>query len=328
MVNILKKLKSHLLPAFIVNLVCGIFSLCIKIFSLANYGQPITLKSLFITPFTTGYQFHINVSLWFIFCLVIIEILACIMDRITRSKCDVLFLVLTLTVAIFCCYKSYYDHQGTRDEYLNALLRLGFLMFFFWLGICYKKYIENSLEKFINYKLSIIIFISIATVLALTNYKITINVRDMRFTPITVPNGFWVAIITPIIATLFFLGISYSLAPHLKNSKSLAVFGRSTKYVMYYHQLFFVLCSFGLGALIKLGWLNEPGFSFDKMRSSAYYTGGNLGLSLVISVLALILPVIICRFIDKQKWHIKTALYICLTLAIICFLYICSKVLN
>ena len=325
---ILKKVKTHLLPAFIVNFACGIFSMCIKHFSLASYGQDITLKSLFITPFTTGYQFYINVSLWFVFALVVIEIIACFMDRITNKKAEVIFLAITFVTSLYCCYKPFYDHEGTRGEYYNAALRLGYLMFFFWLGVCYRSFGEKYLKRFLNYKTSIVVFAVMATWLGLSNYKIVTNVRDMKLISITVPDGFWVAVVSPIIATVFFLGIAYSLAPYLKDSKALVRVGRGTRYVMYYHQLIFVLFSIISGALIKLSVIGIEGFSFEKMSKTAYYTGGNLALTCVVSIIALILPIVLCEWIAKQKRWVSAVIYAVITGLIVLTLYLCGLVIG
>ncbi len=322
-----KKLKTHLLPAFIVNAVCGIFSMCIKHFSLTSYGQDITIKSLFITPFTTGYQFYINVSLWFVFALVVIEVIACFMDRVTKGKAELVFLVITFVTSLYCCFMAYYDHQGTRGEYYNAALRLGYLMFFFWLGICYRSCGEKYLKRFLNYKVSLAIFAIVSIVLGLTKYKIVTNVRDMQMNSITVPNGYWVAVVSPIIATIFFLGIAYSLAPYFKNSKAIVKLGRGTRYIMYYHQLMFVLFSLVLGALIKLSVINIEGFSFEKMAKSAYYTGGNIALTCVLSIISIVLPITFCDWIAKQKKVVSVVIYTVLTVLVVLLLYLCSLVM-
>lgn len=319
---IIKKLRTHLLPAFIVNAVCGLFSFCIHIFNLADYGREITLRSLFITPFTTGYQFYIDVSLWFIFALVVIEILACVMDRLARGKASLIYLAATFLICLYCCIRIYYDHNGTRNEFVNALLRLGYLMFFFWLGICYRQYAETHIKKFINYKSSLVIFSLQAALLGITGYKITTNVRDMNFIPITVPNGFWVAIVAPITATVFFLGLSYSLSKYIGSSRTLAILGRNTKYIVYYHQLCFVLFSIAAAVLSHRGILTLKGFSLGEMRTSAYYTGGNLAITCVVAIMSIVLPVVLCRWIDKQKKQTAFILYASISLLIVLYLYI------
>lgn len=323
-----QKLKTHLLPALVVNFVCGIFSMALMKFNITGFGMPITLKSLFVTPFTTGYQFNINVALWYIFALVVIEIVAVLMDRLVKGKADLIYLVLTFAGSLFCCYKAYYDFDGTRDEYFNAVLRFGFLMFFFWLGVCYKRYFENKIKRFITYKTSIIIFVVQGVFLGLTEFVINVNTRNMDFSKITIPDGFWVALVSPITATLFFFGICYSVAPYVKDSKLLVTFGRNTKYVVYYHQLIFVLSSVICAILVKLEILNISGFSFEKMWEKIYYTGGNIYITVAVSVIALVLPPLVCIFIDKKKLPIRILLYALITALIVLFLYCAGTILN
>ncbi len=326
---ILKKLRSHLLPALLVNAVFGVFSLCLKEFGLAKYGQEITLRALFVTPFTTGYQFYINISLWFIFALFVIEVIACLMDRIARGKGDLVYLGITLAVSLFCCCRAFYDYEGTRGEFLNAGLRLGFLMFFFWLGVCYRKYFEKHLQPFLNIKTAALLFLLQAVILGLTQWGITYNTRDMDLRDITVTNGFWVAIAGPITATLFFLGIAYSLSKYVQKSKLLQELGSNTKYVMYYHQFFFVFCAIMMGVAMKLKVLPKiPGFSFKRLMQDQYYSGGNLAITCAVALMSILLPIAVCRFIKKQRWYIGTAIYLGLFLLIILMLYLAGRVIH
>lgn len=326
---ILKKLRNHLIPALVVNAACGVFSLCLKRFGLAEFGQEITLRALFVTPFTTGYQFYINISLWFIFTLFVIEVIACLMDRITRGKGDLVYLGITLAVSLYCCYRAFYDYEGTRGEFLNAGLRLGFLMFFFWLGVCYRKYFEKLLQPVLNIKTAALLFLLQAVILGLTQWDITYNTRDMDLRDIAVTNGFWVAIVGPITAMLFFLGVAYSLAPYLKKSKLLQEFGSNTKYVMYYHQFFFVFCAIMMGVALKRNLVGEiPGFSFERLIEDQYYTGGNLAITCVVALMSMILPIAVCRFIKKQRWYIGAAIYLGLFLLIILMLYLAGRVIH
>lgn len=325
---IVKKLRNHLLPALLVNAAFGVLSMHMKKFGLTGYGGTITWKSLFVTPFTSGYEFRINVSLWFIFALFVIEIVSCLMDRIARKRADIPYLIVTFIVAGFCCYMAFYKYDSIQNEFLCAGVRFGFLMFFFWLGICYRRYFEKVLQSVLNIKISLIIFVVQALVLGITGYKIIYYTREMKLSTITVPHGFWVAIVAPVIAIVFFLGIAYSLSPYLKESKILSEFGRNTKYVVYYHQFLFVFFSIVLGALIKLNVLPEiPGFSFETLYSNKYYTGGNAAISWFIVVHSVLLPVVVCGRLKKLKWYIKALIYLCIFALTVLVLFLASKVI-
>lgn len=321
---ILKKVKTHLLPALLVNAVYGIFIATIKYYNLTNYGQDITLKSLFVTPFTTGYQFFINISLWFIFALFVIEVVACILDRLVRGKGDLVYLIIFLIVAVYCCKITFYDWKTYSGEYINATLREGYLMFFFWLGVCYRRYAEKFFKKFLGLTTSVIIFGLQAYILHDTGYNITSQARNMIIDLITVPDGYWVAIVSPITATLFFLGIAYVLAPFLENNKLLATVGRNTKYILYYHQLIFILFAISFGALITAGYLDIPGFDFDALRSNNYYTTSTPWINFIIAIIAFTLPLVIGCFLKKQKWYVRAICYALLAALVIFIFYLAS----
>lgn len=314
--------KTHLIPAWLVNLVCCVFSFVIKTYQIADYGVDITLDNLFIKPFTTGYSSGLTVSLWFVFALVVVQIVSCLMDRIARGKADLIYLALTLALALFCAHKVFYDNDGTRDEFLNFLLRQGYLLFYFWLGACYRRYGEQYLQKFLNFKTSLVLFLVQGLFVVLTGWKVDTNVRDMTFITITVPDGFWVGVVAPIIATLFFLGLAYSMAPHLQDSKLLATVGRNTRYVVYYHQLLLVLFAYLFAVLDKLSIYTLEGFSLKHMKhfTSVYYSGGNKAMTTIIAVIALILPIVVGRFVDKQKWYIRLIAYLALAGLVIGYL--------
>jgi fucose 4-O-acetylase-like acetyltransferase len=323
-----KKVRSLLIPALCVNAICGVFSSLIKHFSIANYGKDITFKSLFITPFTTGYQFTIDVSLWFIFALFVIEIFACILDRALKGKADFILLALSFLGSVFCVFYTFYNHEATRGEYLNALLRFGYLFFFFWLGTCYRKYFEKGVKRFLNYRISVIILVLQGVFLILTNATITFNTRDMNLSKITLTNGFWVPIIAPLTATLFLLGIAYSLAPYLKKIRLLALIGRNTKYIVYYHQLIFILASFLLAVLQAKTIIPAiDGFEVARMQKSAYYAGGNPTVAFLVSIFAIFLPVLIFSKIKEKRWFVSACCYLGLIIAVILFILLVSRVI-
>lgn len=323
---IAKKVKNHLVPALLVNAACGVLYVCMKKFGLISYGGTVTWKSFLVTPFTSGYQFYINVSLWFIFALFVIEVISCLMDRLARHKADIGYLIFTFALLVFCSIIAFYKYNSIQNEYLNAAVRLGFLMFFFWLGVCYRRYFEKLFKPWLNVKISLLIFVVQSFVLGITGYNISFYTRNMNFTIITVPHGFWVPIVATVNAIIFFLGIAYSLAPYLEGSKLLSDFGRNSKYVVYYHQFLFVFFSNILGALIRLNVLPEiQGFSFDKLSTNCYYTGTNPAISCFIVVLSTLLPVIVCSRIKKLKWYFAAAVYLGILALVMLILFLASK---
>lgn len=300
-----KKTLSLLLPAFIVNLLHGVVSMCMKYLGIVSYGQDITLRSLFVTPFTTGYQFYIDVSLWFIFALYGIEVFSVLVDKAARFRLDRVILGVSLAVSLGCCAAAFYFHEATRGEFLNTLLRFGFLFFFFRLGIFYRSTLEKHLRGYLTLKTAAALFCAQALILGITGFKITLNTRDMNLSTITVPHGFWCAVFIAITALAFFLSIAYAAEPHIKNYRMLYVLGGNTRYVLYYHQLCLIIFSFSLAVLQKLPFFPAvPGFSADGLYTSQYYSGGNPGVAFVGCLLAITVPIALCLGIEriKNRW--------------------------
>ncbi len=296
-----KKIKKMLVPALFANFICAIICMLISHYEvIAIFKSSITFKSLFVAPFTFG-GFFINTAVWFVFALFLIEIVSCLLDRMTKGKLDVYFLFISLFISLFCCFIAFYHFEETRGEYIYAILRFGYLLFFFWLGICYRRYWEEKIMKFINAKTAAIIFLLQALVIGLFGYTITYNTRDMRLTSISVPNGFFVPILVPILAIIFFLGISYTVDLYLKKMPPLLdLLANNTIYVVYFHQICFILCSMILGTLIRLNLIPcTPNFSFERLSESRYYIGGNAGIAFVICFLSIFIPIGICTHIKK-----------------------------
>lgn len=303
---ILGKCRTLLIPGLVVNAICGVFSMTIWHLDLAAYGREITIRRLFITPFTTGYQFCINVSLWFVFALFTIEMFSCLVDRLARGKHDIAFTLITLIVSLMCCACCFYRYDQTRNQYLNAGLRFGFLLFFFWCGTLYHIHLEKYVKRWLNFKTAIVIFCGICLFYGITGHKTIYNTRDMNLTEISVQNGFWVPIVMSLLAITFFLCISYSLAPYIKDSQMLYWLGTNTKYVVYWHQLCFILFSFLIYMLYCLEILPEiKGFTFDGLYSNQYYVSANPYIATVNVVFAICAPIIICTSLKKicSKWR-------------------------
>jgi len=302
---VLGKCRTLLIPALVVNFICGLFSMTLRHLGMVNYGKEITFERLFIMPFTTGYQFYINVSLWFIFALFTIELFSCLLDRLVRGKGDIAFTLIALVVSVLCCVRVFFDHAGTRNSYFLAALRFGYLIFFFWLGILYKSHLEKHLKRFLNLKTAMILLCGMCAFYGITGYVTTYNTRSMKFTEITVPNGFWVPIVIPLIGIAFFLSISYHLSPYLKNSRTIRWISTNSRYIVYWHQLCFILFSFLLYALFKLNVLPKiEGFSHSDLYKKQYYVSKNNFVAMINVIFSIVMPIWVCTSLKKikRKW--------------------------
>lgn len=302
---ILGKCRTLLFPGLVANGICGLFSATLRYLDLAAYGREITLSRLFIIPFTSGYQFYINVALWYVFALFTIEIMACLMDRLAKGKLDVTFTLISLVVSLLCCMCAYYNHAATRNSYIYTILRFGFLLFFFWFGALYRSHLEKYLQRWLNLKTALILFCIICLFYGFTSYQTTYYTRDMNLSGITVPNGFWIPIIISVFTTFFLLSISYTLSPYVKDSRLLLWLSTNTKYVVYWHQLCFVFFSFVIYALYCLGIIPQiDGFALEDLYKQQYYVSSNPYIAIVNVVFSIFVPIVVCRALKRifPKW--------------------------
>jgi hypothetical protein len=67
------------------------------------------------------------------------------------------------------------------------------------------------------------------------------------------------------------------------------------------------------------------GFSMARVQKSAYYAGGNSTVAFLVSIFAILAPVLLFSYIKKKKWYVWLSCYLGLILLIILFLWLCSK---
>lgn len=325
--TILIKIRRLLIPALFVNFCYGIISMVMRHYQLAAYGNDISLQTLFYVPFTSGYQFANNVSLWFIFQLFIIELLAaCIylpsqwQDSRFRYW-DVLVLAISLLISL---YSSYRGKLSSLTNLRLLLGRTGFLLFFFALGITYNNHIHDWIHRIKKPMLwcGIIVLIQAAAVI-LFKWDFHYDTRDMRF--VRVP-FFFMPQISAISATLFFILLGRHFFPMIRNSKFLLFVGSNIRYVVYHHQMCGILINcFAL-------WIQSIGIQFlvEKFDVSIFQDrnwykfqfGGSESLGyLPYLVVCFILPILMGKIINRNKnKYIRFALWLFILMLVILFL--------
>lgn len=91
------KVKHLIIPLLTWNLAFGILCTILLSYGVIHFAQPLSLKSLFLEPFTHGHQFVFNLATWFVGTLVELQLLYWILYRLCRKNHIVL-----LIVSLFC----------------------------------------------------------------------------------------------------------------------------------------------------------------------------------------------------------------------------------
>ena len=232
-----RRAKSLLLPYFLYNL----FYLCVTvlIFKWTGkfWGEPITLKNFFITPFLNGHQFNLACPLWFVTQLFISMVVFLFLFRCLRAiKNNHNFHLIVFSILGFLAIPIAKTFK--IDPITLIVIRTIFSLFFIYLGFYYKEYIENKINIFSPKWLGAII--TIQSILWMFNRDYDPR-HGIGLSYVLVWARFDEQIIVPIFtsltgiwASLFIVKMLY---PYLKNIKFIQTIGENTYHIMANHLL-------------------------------------------------------------------------------------------
>lgn len=257
------KIKTLLLTGLFINLCYGIISYSMRYYHLVRFGGDITLKALFVYPFTHNYQFANDVALWFIFQLFLIEVIANCVYRLSSKKLDIILTIFFLAISLICAGKA---AETIPPAETLLLLRTGFLFFFFTFGIIYEKRIAVYLCKIKNPIIFCILIGAIIIVLnSKTGWETHFNTRDMNLTKISF---IFLPYLMFFLVSSFFIFLTKYLSPYIENNKLLLFIGNNNRYVFYHHQL----CGILLGCLALIFYTKEYSFVISEFKPSLFQT--------------------------------------------------------
>ena len=245
------KCNTLLFPALIINFCYGIISWFMRRYQIIYYGEDINFKNLFITPFRTNQQFENDISLWFIFQLFVIEMIANFVYRIPASfkaKTNVKDLLILLISFVISCYsmQSCMSIPNKTPEQI-FFLRTGFLFFFFSMGVIYEEHIKCFFKSmkypiigcFAAFCLQMLLRIRI------DNKHMIMYIREMN--PLSIPH-YLLPYITFATTSILLLSFTRCISPLIQNNRFLDFIGFDLHYIVYHHQFCAILI--GMTALL------------------------------------------------------------------------------
>ena len=298
------KIRKLLLPALFVNLCYGIIGMLMKNQGLLKYVHDLSLRTLLIDPFLDGYQFGIDIALWFIFQLFIIEILFNVLARLPGRFTDIAVTGIFFLAAVWTSrYSIGYGKNVTG--LLLLLLRTGYMSFFFSLGITYEKHLRRLLQgigKPLTWAAAVLLVQWI--LLCVTGINPYYNTRKFEFKYYTIDSYFLPPVFS-CLAILFLLLCTGYLRPYLSQSKMLRFIGPHLKSVVYHHQLMGILlnCTALLFSCIGLSAL-VPSFDFSKFQTNRWYLfpWGNASIGkLIYFAIPFLIPILYYRLLGRIR---------------------------
>lgn len=249
-----KKIYRLLVPYLIWNLIYGIIAWLLRSLGF-SMGDPISLHTLLIAPFTHGYQFIYNYAAWFVPVLFVIEVLnmfaRLILRQIQRLAVSLsgrrhgsgdtadlshltewLMLIGSLIVGMVTVWLAIGGHVW--GDY-KAAGRILFLFPCFQMGCFYKRKLEKH-DTLGNLPYFLIV----------VGIQVVINIfcNGLAFSAVWCTgfaNGLVIPYVTIVSGIAFWLRIAKMLAPIMEGSRTVQYLGRNTYAVMMHHVAVFVL---------------------------------------------------------------------------------------
>lgn len=306
---ILRKIKTLLVPYYILHFIFGLISTFLNLGGI-HVGGKLSIWSLLVDPFLGGHLYMLDFPGWFVPALFVTEIINILIRNVlghwVKKQLDILMFILSLLLGVATVWLSIGGHiWGYRSTPARWLLMLFGVEF----GCLFKNKIEplleKILEKYVNKKiLLVILYFLLIIVVQLPIWYISGGLAFSVVWSTSFANGPIIPFVTVITGILLWLGIAYILAQLSDNNivlKGFFAVGRNSFGIMMGHIaiLFFInsLC----GLLNRYGNLFKD-FDFVKYAEDVnyqyLYAGWN-ATHLINLLLCVAIPVMISIFCKK-----------------------------
>lgn len=246
-----RRVKSLILPYYLYNAFYLGVTVLIAHLTGKFWGQPISLKNFFITPFLNGHQFELSCPLWFVTQLFMSMIAFLFLFRVLKKASSNKFVHLVFFAILgfgaiplskmfepISINLGNFETLTTIEPISLIIVRTMFSVFFVYLGYYYKNYIEDKVDIFTLKWAGAVISLQAILWLFNRDYDPT---HGIGLSYVIVWARFDQQIIVPIFtalsgiwASLFVLKLVY---PYVKDSKFIKYMGETTYHIMANHLL-------------------------------------------------------------------------------------------
>lgn len=237
-----------------------------------SIGQNVTLYNLLLDPLFGGHAFMWNLCLWFVAPLFFVQVIDVCIRRVFHINDSAIknliltafyFVVAFITVSLMLKLYGVDGFEAYSSSPLILLARVGFLIFWYGLGQCYKV----VFEKYDN--ASNLLYFSIVVTLQVIGIVLSHGNVGYVISWCGFNSGHYMPFVASVLGIAFWLRISKLLAPVLKQSKAMNFFADNTFSVMA-HQFVGIMFVKSLLAFLA-SWGLIQGFDFALMSSDIWY---------------------------------------------------------
>lgn len=272
------KIKSLIIPYFLYNFFYAVLTNIIYRLSGLVLGSEFTIKNFFIRPFIDGHQYDLFLPAWFILQLFIIQICFLLfyknIRKLTSNQYIYFFIFLFLGLVGTTLGTSF----NLKNIYL-IICRTLFGLFFFYLGLLYK----NFLEKKNIFNTRILFFIMILQIILAQNFNVSYELVWGKF-----HSGIILPVITSINGIYLYLFIAKALNKIIPKNDLLIKIGENSFHIMANHLLIFFILNIFFIKFNNLDFflLQDIWFKYDINKTWWIYTSlGVLTPTIIFSIL-------------------------------------------
>lgn len=162
---LIHKVKTLLVPLFVWNFIYGSVVSLLRNAGVISYGKPLSWYTLFIEPFLDGEVTELMNPAWFVPALFMVIMVYILVRKILVHIWNEIVASITMIIlGAFCVYLS--RHGYNERMILLPILKTGFLIQFYQIGILY----HNVLEKYFRKVSKRLVFISTVSMNAVLIY--------------------------------------------------------------------------------------------------------------------------------------------------------------
>lgn len=281
---LLGRARTYLLPYFLWNLVYGVLTTVLRGLGVIQYGEPLRLYTLFVSPWLDAAQFQLNYAAWFLPALFLVVIATWGLRRCLshiRPLGRTMDLILLALMALAAVVAIHLLGQGeTHYGLMVAVLRPVTLLPFYQLGYVYRTYWEGQMRRW--YWGAVLVCVQAG--LSLLS-KVPLETKMVY--------GYFVGnplllVLTAICMTLLLAWAACQLGP-LVRCRLLKFSSHCTMYIMLHHLLVLVLTHAVLWMVDSVYPL--AGFSAASFHTSMWYVYLPWGRPMVLLYVAVCLTV-------------------------------------
>ncbi len=294
---ILGKFVTLLVPYFIWNLFYGVLAQILHGAGF-SFGEGLSFKTLFLSPFLDGHQFMYNFAAWFVPALFMIEVINVLMRKVLgwmRLKYEWLIFAGCLLAGMLTVYLAIGGHVWGWYKMPGRLL---FMLPGFQLGRIYREKIEKY-DTLSNGTYFLIVVVVQLVISILCNGRLAFGAVWVT----SFANGPVVPYLTVITGIAFWMRIARIINEIPSFSEMMVYIGRNTYTIMMHHSAAFMLVK-AFFYFISLWTPLCAEFDIDLFHNDiAYvYLAGSTEVSKWIYVFAGIgLPLLLSKGLSKMK---------------------------